>query len=208
MSSDRRPLIVACGALVSELRAVLARNGLAESIEVRYLPANLHNRPEGIVPALDEVIAANEGREIFVGYADCGTGGELDTYLAGKPNVARIPGAHCYEFFAGSERFHADHDADPGIFYLTDFLAKHFEQLVWVGLGLDRHPQLRDTYFGNYTTVVLYTQTTDPEVIEAGRRAAEMLGLDFRHEHVGIDGLEAAIPVSFRAHSRATNKEN
>lgn len=201
MSSNERPLIVACGALVSELRAVLERNGLSQSIEVKYLPANLHNRPEGIVPALDEVISSAKGRRVFVGYADCGTGGELDRYLASHPDVARIPGAHCYEFFAGSERFAADHFAEPGTFYLTDFLAKHFDALVWAGLGLDRHPELRDSYFGNYTTVVLYTQTTDPAVVEAGQRAAEKLGLDFRHEHVGIDGLEGAIPVSFRAHS-------
>ena len=201
MSRNDRPLIVACGALVSELRTVLERNGLTEAIEVKYLPANLHNRPEGIVPALDEVIASAQGRQVFVGYADCGTGGELDRYLASHPDIARIPGAHCYEFFAGSERFAADHGTEPGTFYLTDFLAKHFDALVWSGLGLDRHPELRDTYFGNYRTVVLYTQTTDPAVVEAGQRAAEKLGLDFRHEHVGIDGLEAAIPVSFRSHS-------
>ena len=208
MSSNSRPLIVACGALVSELRAVLARNGLTESIEVTYLPANLHNRPEGIVPALAEVIDAASDRTVFVGYADCGTGGELDRFLATRPDVRRIPGAHCYEFFAGSERFAASHDAEPGTFYLTDFLAKHFDALVWSGLGLDRHPELRDTYFSNYTTVVLYTQTTDPSVVEAGQRAAAKLGLDFRHEHVGIDGLEAAIPVSFRSHSTTKREEN
>jgi hypothetical protein len=208
VSSNSRPLIVACGALVSELRAVLERNGLTEAIEVKYLPANLHNRPEGIVPALAEVVGAAAGRPVFVGYADCGTGGALDRYLEAHPGISRIPGAHCYEFFAGSERFADDHAAEPGTFYLTDFLAKHFDALVWSGLGLDRHPELRDTYFSNYTTVVLYTQTTDPGVIEAGQRAAEKLGLDFRHEHVGIDGLEAAIPVSFRSHSTTKREEN
>lgn len=207
MSSDARPLIIACGALVSELRLVLERNGLTEAIEVKYLPANLHNRPEGIVPALREVMDAAKGRSIFIGYADCGTGGTLDRFLAENPGVSRIPGAHCYEFFAGSPRFLADHDANPGIFYLTDFLAKHFDALVWDGLGLDRHPELRDTYFGHYSEVVLYTQTTDSSVVEAGRRAAERLGLDFRHVHVGIDGLEAAIPVSFRALSARGSKE-
>ena len=208
MSSNSRPLIVACGALVSELRAVLDRNGLTDVIEVKYLPANLHNRPEGIVPALREVIDEASGRPIFVGYADCGTGGALDRFLEERPGVSRIPGAHCYEFFAGSPRFLADHDANPGTFYLTDFLAKHFDALVWDGLGLDRHPELRDTYFGHYTEVVLYTQTTDPGVVEAGRRAAERLGLDFRHVHVGIDGLEAAIPVSFRSHSTTKREES
>lgn len=199
MSDDRRPLIIACGALVSELRAVLGRNGLNEAIEVRYLPANLHNRPEGIVPALREHLDGRGDRPTMVGYADCGTGGALDAMLQDYPDVTRIPGAHCYEFFAGSAFFAQLHDEQPGTFYLTDFLAKHFDALVWQGLGLDRHPELRDVYFDAYTRVMLLSQTTDPAVEVAGRKAAERLGLAFAHRHVGLDGLEAAIPVSFRA---------
>lgn len=198
MSDDRRPLIIACGALVSELRAVLGRNGLSDAIEVRYLPANLHNRPEGIVPALREHLDARGDRPTMVGYADCGTGGALDAMLREYPDVTRIPGAHCYEFFAGSDFFAQLHDEEPGTFYLTDFLAKHFDALVWQGLGLDRHPELRDAYFGAYTRLVLLSQTTDPAVDAAGRAAAARLGLAFEHRHVGLDGLEAAIPVSFR----------
>ena len=198
MSGDSRPLIIACGALVSELRAVLGRNGLQDAIEVRYLPAHLHNRPEGIVPALREHLDGRGTRPTMVGYADCGTGGALDTMLRDYPNVTRIPGAHCYEFFAGSAFFAQLHDEQPGTFYLTDFLAKHFDALVWQGLGLDRHPELRDTYFGSYTRVMLLSQTTDPAVEVAGRAAAERLGLSFEHRHVGLDGLEAAIPVSLR----------
>ena len=199
MSDDRRPLIIACGALVAELRAVLGRNGLNDAIEVRYLPANLHNRPEGIVPALREHLDGRGNRPTMVGYADCGTGGALDAMLQEYPDVTRIPGAHCYEFFAGTEFFSHLHDEQPGTFYLTDFLAKHFDALVWQGLGLDRHPELRDTYFGAYTRLVLLSQTTDPAVETAGRAAAERLGLAYEHRHVGLDGLEAAIPVSFRA---------
>ena len=130
----------------AELRAVLAGQGL-DDVEVRYLPANLHNRPERIVPALRR--GARRRRrpsgEVFVAYADCGTGGALDAFLAEHPGIERLPGAHCYEFFAGSERFAALHDAEPGTFYLTDFLAKHFDALVWQGLGLDRHPALLPT---------------------------------------------------------------
>lgn len=201
MSDDRRPLIIACGALVSELRAVLGRNGLNDAIEVRYLPANLHNRPEGIVPALREHLDSRGSRPTMVGYADCGTGGALDAMLREYPDVTRIPGAHCYEFFAGAEFFSQLHDEQPGTFYLTDFLAKHFDALVWQGLGLDRHPELRDAYFGAYTRLVLLSQTTDPAVETAGRAAAERLGLVYEHRHVGLDGLEAGIPVSFRASS-------
>lgn len=203
MSDDRRPLIIACGALVSELRAVLGRNGLNDAIEVRYLPANLHNRPEGIVPALREHLDSRGSRPTMVGYADCGTGGALDAMLREYPDVTRIPGAHCYEFFAGTDFFAQLHDEQPGTFYLTDFLAKHFDALVWQGLGLDRHPELRDTYFGAYTRLVLLSQTTDPAVEAAGRAAAERLGLVYEHRHVGLDGLEAAIPVSFRQTSGA-----
>ena len=194
MSIDR-PLIVACGALVQELRAVLGKHDMNDAIEVRYLPANLHNRPEGIVPALRPHLEESAERTVFVAYADCGTGGALDRLLEEFPKVKRLPGAHCYEFFAGSDFFSQIQDEEPGTFYLTDFLAKHFEPLVWQGLGLDRHPELRDTYFGFYKRVVLFSQSQDPAVEAHGRRAAEMLGLAFEHRHVGLHSFEEAIPV-------------
>jgi hypothetical protein len=189
------PLIVGCGALVSELRAVLVAAGLDRSVEVRYLPAHLHNRPERIVPALDDALAGEAGRQVLIAYADCGTGGALDRFVDERPNTARLPGAHCYELFAGADVFAALHDEEPGTFYLTDYLARHFEPLVWQGLGLDRHPQLRDTYFGNYRRVVLLTQSEDPAVVDAGRVAAERLGLEFEHRHVGRRGLAQAVGV-------------
>ncbi len=191
-----RPLVIACGALASELRAVLTAQGISDAIEVRYLPANLHNRPEGIVPALDEALVDAADRPVLIGYADCGTGGALDRFLIDRPNAQRLPGAHCYELFAGSELFAELHDAEPGTFYLTDFLAKHFDALVWQGLGLDRHPQLRDAYFGNYTRVVLLTQADDESLISLGRAAATQLGLAFEHRHVGTDRLGDAVRVS------------
>ena len=195
MNRDAAPLVVACGALASELRAVLAGQGL-DDIEVRYLPANLHNRPERIVPALRQVLDDAGGeRDVFVAYADCGTGGALDAFLAEHPGIERLPGAHCYEFFAGSERFAALHDAEPGTFYLTDFLAKHFDVLVWQGLGLDRHPSLLLTYFGNYRRVVLLSQSDDPAVLVAATAAAERLGLEFRHEHTGLEPFATAVAV-------------
>ncbi|MEK7292375.1 MAG: DUF1638 domain-containing protein [Actinomycetota bacterium] len=202
MTNDRRPLIIACGALATELREVLAHSGLSEIVEVRYLPANLHNRPEGIVPALQDHLDGRGLRPTLVGYADCGTGGALDALLVKYPDVQRLPGAHCYEFFSGSELFAQLHDQEPGTFYLTDFLAKHFTALVWEGLGLDRHPQLRDTYFGNYTRVMLLSQSDDPAVVRAGQQAAIQLGLKFEHRHVGRIGLADSIPVSFSTTAR------
>jgi Protein of unknown function (DUF1638) len=198
---------MACAALASDLRAVLDTHGLSGAVEVRYLPAPLHNRPERIVPALREQLAdVGRDRTVLIGYADCGTGGMLDDlvreleaeFAAAGGAVSRIPGNHCYEFFAGSELFAALHDAEPGTFYLTDFLAKHFEALVWQGLGLHEHPSLRDLYFGNYTRVVLLSQTDDPAVLAAGEHAAEQLGLAFEHVHVARHQFASAVHVGVR----------
>ena len=194
-----KPLLIACGALASDLRAVLAQLGLSDGVEIRYLPAPHHSRPERIVPAIREQLAADDDgeRPLVFGYGDCGTGGHLDLLLdeLGE-RAARLPGDHCYEFMAGSDLFAALHEAEPGTFYLTDFLAKHFDALVWGSLGLDRHPELRDAYFGNYRRVVLLSQTEDPAVEEAGRQAAEMLGLEFEHVHVGRGRFADAVSVS------------
>jgi Protein of unknown function (DUF1638) len=194
-----KPLLIACGALASDLRAVLAQLGLTDAIEIRYLPAPHHSRPERIVPAIREQLAADDDgeRSLVFGYGDCGTGGHLDRLLdeIGE-RAARLPGDHCYEFMAGSDVFAALHEAEPGTFYLTDFLAKHFDALVWGSLGLDRHPELRDAYFGNYRRVVLLSQSDDPAVEEAGRRAAQMLGLEFEHVHVGRERFAQAVSVS------------
>jgi hypothetical protein len=183
------PLVIACGALASELRSVLKAQGLADTVEVRYLPANLHNRPERIVPELEPLLdeAVGQGRPVFVAYADCGTGGALDALLERHPSVGRLPGSHCYEFFAGAEQFAAMHEEELGTLFLTDFLAKHFEALLWQGLGLDRHPELRDMYFGNYRRVLLISQTNNEAIVEMGRAAAVRLGLEFEHRHVGME---------------------
>ena len=186
---------------MSELRAVLTASGLHDQVEVRYLPANLHNRPERIVPELSAMLAEldpHSERQVLVGYADCGTGGALDRLLADHPNLHRLPGNHCYEFFTGSAAFDALADAEVGTFYLTDFLAKHFEALIWQGLGLDRHPELLTMYFGNYTRLVLLSQATDAQVVDLAQGAAARLGLRFEHQHVGLAPFQQAVTVSIR----------
>jgi hypothetical protein len=189
------PLVIACGALVSELRAVLNAQGLTNAVEVTYLPANLHNRPERIVPELEPLLdqAAAHDRPVFVAYADCGTGGALDALLERHPEATRLPGSHCYEFFSGTAQFAAMHEEELGTLFLTDFLAKHFEPLLWQGLGLDRHPQLRDMYFGNYRRVVLISQSTDESIVTLARAAAERLGLAFEHRHVGLEPFATVV---------------
>ncbi len=193
---------MACGALVRELRAVIDTNGWNE-LDATYLPAPLHNRPEQIVPrVLDAVAAAGpDVTRVIIGYADCGTGGRLDAAVAELRSqgltVDRLPGDHCYELFAGSPSFRRLHDEELGTLFLTDYLARHFDLIVWQGLGLDDHPELLPAYFGNYRRVVLLTQSTDPATVDDlvgfGRAAAERLGLDFEHHPVGLEPFAASV---------------
>ena len=135
--------------------------------------------------------------EIFVAYADCGTAGGIDRVLA-EEGAERLEGAHCYEFFAGRERFAELAMTEPGTFYLTDFLARHFHRFVIGPLGLDRHPELRDAYFGNYRKLVYLSQTEDARLLESARQAAARLGLDFEHVHSGYGELETSLAARFR----------
>ncbi len=200
-------LLVGCGALVSELRPVLAQLCLDQVVETVYLPANLHNRPERIVAAIESVLESRpdvRSAEVILAYADCGTGGRLDAWLAEHPGARRLPGAHCYEVLAGSAVFAQLHDDEPGTFYLTDFLAKHFDPLVWQGLGLDTHPHLAEQYFGNYRRVVLLSQSTDPAVVTSGIEAARRLGLAFEHRPVGRGPLMRSVEVALGRRTTGT----
>ncbi len=188
-----RVLVIGCGAMARELLDIVSRNRL-EAVHVACLPARYHNTPALIPAAVDERISAARDRydHVFVAYGDCGTGGMLDRVLE-KHGVERLAGAHCYEFLAGSARFFDLHEAQPTTFYLTDFLVRHFDRLVWRGLGLDRWPHLRDDYFGNYTRVVFLAQTTDPDLDDRARSAAARLGLDYERVEVGYGDLEPAL---------------
>lgn len=188
-----RLLVIACGALAKELVELIKVNRL-EGIDIEFLPAKLHNTPQFITEAVERKLDGAVGRydKVFVGYADCGTGGLLDEMLA-RRGVERLPGAHCYEFFAGSQVFAALHDSEPGTFYLTDYLTKHFERIMWQGLGLDRWPHLRDEYFRNYRRVVYLSQLEDPDLVDRAREAAARLQLEFEHVHVGYGDLASSL---------------
>jgi hypothetical protein len=199
--NTRRALVIGCGALARELVEVTAT---LPGVDVACLSPDLHNRPGGIPAAVRARIheARRDGYErIFVAYADCGTGGLLDPVLAAE-GVERLPGAHCYEFFAGSPTFAAMADDEPGTFWLTDFLARNFERLVIRGLGIDRHPELEEVYFANYTRIVYLSQADDPDLLAMAQRAADRLGLRFEHRPTGIAGLAAPI-VAFAGSSSA-----
>ena len=193
-----RVLIVGCGALGRELVALTV--GLP-NVDIACLSPDLHNRPEGIPSRVRTRI--RQGRrdgydQIFVAYADCGTGGLLDPVLADE-GVERLPGAHCYEFFAGRTNFAALADDEPATFWLTDFLARNFERLVIRGLGIDRHPELEATYFGNYRRVVYLSQTDDPDLLAMARAAATRLGLAFEHRHTGYGELATSLQAAVGA---------
>lgn len=187
-------VIIACGALARELRAVIALNGW-QDVRLACLPAALHNRPEAIPARVAELLARHvDGTaRVFVAYADCGTGGGLDRVLAAYPGVERLPGAHCYAFYAGVERFQALADAEPGSFYLTDFLVQHFERLVIDELGLRRHPELQALYFGNYRRVVYLAQRHETQLREGAEAAAARLGLPLVVIDTGYGALQPAL---------------
>jgi len=193
MEARRNILVIACGALAREI-ADLRRMNDWTAIDVTCLPAELHNRPERIAPAVREQIRAqrNRYRSIFVAYGECGTAGQLDTVLA-EEGVERIPGAHCYQFFAGNRTFAELSDAEPGTFYLTDFLVRHFDRLVTRGLGLDRHPELAAEYFRHYRKLVYLAQTRVPATLERAREIAQQMGFAFEHRFTGYGALGARL---------------
>lgn len=187
-----KTLIVGCGALAREIVAVIRANGWQE-IQVTCLPAIWHNRPERIPEGVREKIrkGRSEGFErIFVAYGDCGTGGLLDRVLE-EEGATRIAGDHCYAFYRGVEAFDEEHFADPTAFYLTDYLARHFDRLIVQGLWLDRHPELLEAYFGHYTRLVYLAQQEDPELDRKAETAAEFLGLAYQRIFTGMGGLES-----------------
>lgn len=188
-------LVIACGALAHELVRVRDMNNW-HHIEFQCLPAALHNYPEKIPEAVRAKVRENRDQfsRIFIGYADCGTGGLLDTVIS-EEGLERLPGAHCYELFSGSQKFNALHESEIGTFYLTDYLAENFDRLIIGGLGIDRYPELKDQYFGNYKNLVYLAQKENPTTDQQARQAAEYLGLSFQRVFTGDTMLDKALQV-------------
>ena len=191
---DGRVLLLACGALAHEILALRAANHW-DHLDLQCLPAIYHNHPERIVPALRAAVAARaqDYNRIFVVYADCGTGGQLQA-TCDDLGIAMIPGPHCYSFFSGNDAF-AQAD-DMTAFYLTDFLTRQFDAFVWRPLGLDRHPQLRDTYFGNYTSLIYLAQTDDPILTAKAHSIAVRMGLAFARRFTGYGDLTRTLETA------------
>ena len=195
-STAPRVLLIACGALAREVLTIIEQRAL-KNVHLTCLPAKLHNYPSKIPEGVRTKIRAARGHydKILVLYGDCGTSGMLDAVLQ-EEGVERIPGPHCYAFFSGLDRFAQIMDDDPTKFFLTDFLARHFDKLIVSGFGLDRHPEMKELLFGNYRGVVYLAQTRDAELLGYAERAAQKLGLPLEIIDTGYGELESFLSTS------------
>lgn len=188
-----RTLLIACGALAHELVDVLKANNWSH-IDVQCLPAEWHNTPDKIAPGVEEKIIRNKAEydHMLVAYGDCGTGGHLDTVLQ-RHQVERLPGAHCYAFFTGQQTFTELAEEELGTFYLTDYLAWHFDRLILETMGIRKYPELRDMYFGNYTRMVYLAQTENEERLAQAQHAADSINLPLEVHYTGLQPLQNAL---------------
>ncbi|MEZ5887725.1 MAG: DUF1638 domain-containing protein [Paracoccaceae bacterium] len=186
-----RVLLIACGALAREILDLKAANGW-DHLDLTCLPANLHLYPERITDAVTAAVEKHRAdyQSIFVVYADCGTGGLLEARCRDL-GIEMVAGPHCYSFFEGNAAFAARDEMTA--FYLTDFLVRQFDAFVWKPMGLDRHPELRDMYFGNYEKLVYQAQTEDPALDAKARDCAARLGLAYERRFTGYGDLTSAL---------------
>ncbi|MDG1866820.1 MAG: DUF1638 domain-containing protein [Yoonia sp.] len=186
-----RVLLLACGALAHEIIALKKTHGW-DHLDLQCLPAIFHNHPENITPAIEDAVTKYRAdyASIFVVYADCGTGGQLFE-KCNELGVSMVEGPHCYSFFETNAAFEARDEMTA--FYLTDFLVRQFDAFVWEPLGLDRHPALRDMYFGNYTKLIYQAQTDNADLQAKAASCATRLGLDYEYRFTGYGDLETSL---------------
>lgn len=198
MENQASILVITCAAIAREVNEI-KKLGQWSQMDLQAITADLHSYPEKIPAAVAEKIdnARDRYAHIFVAYGDCGTSGELDRVLEER-GVRRLPGAHCYDFLAGRDVYEQLQAAEPGTFYLTDFLTQHFQRLVIEVLGIDRHPELKDMYFGNYTRLVYLAQTESEELTEQARAAAGELGLRFERIYTGMGEMVPALDAAMQ----------
>ena len=186
MDGNGQTLPICCSTTAREILAITNANGL-DYMKVKSLPASLHNTMQFIPKRVRKKIKANrnEYERILALYSDCGTGGRLQNVLD-EEGVEGIGGAHCYQMYAGSNAFATITRDEIGCFFLTDYLTQHFDRLVIQGLGLDKHPELRDSYFANYKKVVYLAQRDDPKLRDLAALAANQLELDLEIRQTGF----------------------
>jgi hypothetical protein len=204
-----RLLVIGCGMIAREVLAIKEQLGL-DHLELTCLPAEYHFYPDRIAPAMDKAIeqAKAEGyRNIFIGYADCGTGGLLDT-VCEKHGVQRMEGPHCFAFYQGREAYRKVADDDMMSFYMTDFLCRQFDAFFMKPLGLDRHPELISDYFGNYEKLIYLAQTNDPELDKVAESAAKLLGLTYERRATGYGDLTMGLAKAAKGAPVAEHAES
>jgi hypothetical protein len=191
-------LVITCAAIAREVNE-LKKIGQWSQMDLQAITVDLHARPEKIPAAVAEKIdrARDKYDHIFVAYGDCGTSGALDRVLEER-GVKRLPGAHCYDFLAGRDNYEQMQEQEPGTFYLTDFLTQHFQRLVIEILGIDRHPELLEIYFGNYTRLVYLAQTDSDELTRLANDAADQLGLRFERKFTGMGEMVPELDAAMR----------
>jgi len=201
---EGRVLLLACGALAHEILALKAANGWTH-LDLHCLPANLHLWPDRIPDAVEAAVRRFDGQyaRIFVVYADCGTGGRLQSRCADL-GVEMVEGPHCYAFFEGLDTFAAHADTEITSFYLTDFLTRQFDAFVWKPMGFDRHPELIAMMFGNYEKLVYLAQTDNAALDARAADAAARLGLEYERRFTGYGDLAPALAHAARPATAAT----
>lgn len=196
-SSTKNPnasaVVICCSALMRDIVSICKVNDWSH-LDVQCISAQVHNYPDRITTEVKALIDVAKSKEqhIFIAFADCGTGGQLDALIE-QEQVERISGAHCYEFYAGAERFMQMQEAELGTFYLTDFLVRHFDRLIIRGMGIDKQPSLQAVYFGSYRKLIYMSQSEDALLQKKAKTAAQQLGLEYEYCYTGVSGLQAPL---------------
>ena len=193
VDENNKRLVLGCGALVYDLLRLLKQNpSFSDRVNIQCLPASWHNSPQLIAPGVEKYLSENAHlyKEVYIAYADCGTGGALDKVLS-KYKAKRIEGAHCYEFFAGTDAFEKLSEEEIGTFYLTDYLVKNFNRIMIKGLGLDKYPELFDAYFKHYKKLVYLAQTENDDWKKDAEKYAKDFGFDYEYRLVGTGSLDS-----------------
>ena len=193
VDENNKRLVLGCGALVYDLLRLLKQNpSFSDRVNIQCLPASWHNSPQLIAPGVEKYLSENAHlyKEVYIAYADCGTGGALDKVL-NKYKAKRIEGAHCYEFFAGTDAFEKLSEEEIGTFYLTDYLVKNFNRIMIKGLGLDKYPELFDAYFKHYKKLVYLAQTENDDWKKDAEKYAKDFGFDYEYRLVGTGSLDS-----------------
>jgi len=190
---NKKRLVLGCGALVYDLLRLIKQNpSFSDKVNLQCLPAGWHNTPQLIAPGVEDYLSKNAHlyEDVYIAYADCGTGGALDRVI-NKYDAKRINGAHCYEFFAGKDVFEKLSEEEIGTFYLTDYLVKNFNRIMIKGLGLDKHPELFEIYFEHYKKLVYLAQTENEQWKKDAEQYAKDFGFEYEYRLVGTGSLDS-----------------